>query len=619
MRSGAICGEKDAARGPADGREESGTERAAHEAVARPGDRHALFAICPLARRRIMMNLRHIPMGTARVAAGRRAYRRQAWAEAYAELSSAGQTTDGLGVDDLERLAVSSYLVGKDEVSADAWTRAHYACLRDHDVRRAARASFWLALDLLTRGELAQANGWMARALRILDDEHADGPERGLILALVIRAHLRSGNVAAAAEAVRDVVALSGRFPDPELQIFGALIHAQVEARQGNTAKTATLFDEVMVAVTTADVSPIAVGVAYCAVIEGCVSMCDLGRAREWTAALTRWCSAQPDLVPFRGQCLVHRAELIRFSGAWPEALTAAREACRWLIESLEQSGLSATTRGLSAFKYPVGAAYYQLAETHRGRGDWARAGDAYRRASDYGHSPEPGLALLRLAEGRRRAAEAAIRRVLAETHARRARASVLSAAVEILIAVSDLPGARAAADELAALAACAPARYLETLSAQAHGSLQLAEADAHGSLPLLRRAWMGWQELEAPWEAARVRVLIGRACRALGDDDAAELEFDAARRVFARLGARPDAAAVAALQGTGTSGSAALTPRERQVITLVSAGKTNRAIASELAISERTVDRHVSNILTKLDLPSRTAATSYAHKQGLV
>jgi DNA-binding CsgD family transcriptional regulator len=558
-------------------------------------------------------------MGTARLAAGRRAYQRHAWAEAYAALSSADQTSETLKPDDLERLAISSYLVGRDDVSADAWTRAHQACLRERDVRRAARASFWLALDLVTRGELAQANGWMARTQRILDDECADCPERGLILALVTRTHLKAGNVAAAAEAVRDVVELSGRFPDPELQIFGGLIHAQVEARKGNAAKTATLFDEIMVAVTTSDVSPIAVGVAYCAVIEGCVSMFDLGRAREWTAALSRWCSAQPDLVPFRGQCLVHRAELIRLSGEWPEALAAAEEACRWLVESLEQSRTSAATRGLSSFKYPVGAAYYQLAEAHRVRGDWTRAGDAYRLASDYGHSPEPGLALLRLAEGHRPAAEAAIRRVVAETQARPARVSVLSAAIEILIAADDLTGARAAAAELTALAAQVAAPYLETLSAQANGSLRLAEGDAHAGLPLLRQAWTGWQELEAPWEAARVRVLIGRTCRALGDDDAAGLEFEAARRVFERLGAGPDVAAVSALQGTGTSGSGGLTPRERQIITLVAAGKTNRAIAHELAISERTVDRHVSNILTKLDLPTRTAATSYAHKQGLL
>jgi len=302
---------------------------------------------------------------------------------------------------------------------------------------------------------------------------------------------------------------------------------------------------------------------------------------------------------------------------AWSEALSEAERACGWLTASNDDAGNQPRR---SSFKHPVGAAFYQLAEIHRLRGEFVNADAAYRRANEYGHAPEPGLALLRLAQGDPRAAEASIRRVLGEPHARHRRAAVLAAGIEIMLEVADLPAARAAADELAAMAGQSDARYLRALAAHAAGTVRLTSGDAQGALTALRQAWMDWQEIDAPWDAARVRVLLGLACRALGDDGSAHLEFVAAERVFQRLGAAPDLARLNALRSPSpATGEGRLTPRERQVLALIATGMTNRAIATALAISDRTVDRHVSNILSKLDLPSRSAATAYAYERGLV
>ena len=555
-------------------------------------------------------------IGAGSLQRGRESHARQAWGEAYAQLSAADRVAS-LEPEDLERLAAAAYLYGKD--ADDLWARAHHAFLDAGHRERAARCAFWLVLDLLARGEQARANGWRARALRLLEEGRCDCAECGLVLVLLARQDLKLGDITGAHDHARRAVELAQRFEDPDLRVFSRLILGQTLARRGDAGDAATLFDEIMVAVTVGDASPMAVGIVYCAVIDTCHALFDFARAREWTAALSRWCGAQPDLVVFRGQCLVHRAELVRLHGAWSQALAEAEQACSWLTQAISQLETPADAHKLSAFKYPVGPAFYQVAEIHRLRGDFAKAHAAYRQASEYGHPPDPGLALLRIAQGRPDAATAAIRRVLQEPQNRPKRASVLAACVEIMIAVSDLPSARAAADELAAIAREGNAPYLRALSAQATGNVLLSEGDAHAALAALRIAWMGWQEMEAPWEAARVRVLLGLTCRALDDEDAAELEFEAAQRVFQRLMAAPDVARVTMLQSSLASAAAGgLTRRERQVVALVATGQTNRAIAQALALSERTVDRHVSNILTKLDLPSRSAVTAYAYAHGL-
>jgi DNA-binding CsgD family transcriptional regulator len=538
---------------------------------------------------------------------GRAAIERKAWAQAYEHLSAADAVAP-LHPLDLEQLATAAFLVGETDPSLKLWARAFDQHAHRRDAPRAARCAFWIVLELLNVREQAQASGWLVRAQRLLDTGDHDCPERGLLLVLAARLQAMQGAALEASATAATAAAAGERFDDPDLQAFGRLILAELQAVAGHTASATALFDEIMVAVTVGEVSPVAVGTLYCAVIAGCHAFSDIARAREWTAALSRWCSAQPELVRFRGQCLVHRAEILRLTGEWSEAAREAAEAC---------ASANLDDPALGRF---VGAAFYELAEIHRVRGDFSAAEEAYRKAAQCGRSPEPGLALLRLAQNRPDVAVASIRRVIGERLDQTARARALAACTEIMISVRDVAAARAAASELGAIADASGARFLRALASQARGSVLLAEGEARAALADLRVGWMAWQELEAPYDAARVRVLLGLACRALGDHDTAELEFEAAGRVFRRLDARPDIERLAALaRSPSRAAPPALTARELQVLKLITSGKTNRAIAHDLAISERTVDRHVANILRKLALSTRSAATAYAYEHRLV
>jgi ATP/maltotriose-dependent transcriptional regulator MalT len=509
--------------------------------------------------------------------------------------------------DDLERQATAAALRGEDEAAEDLWISAHNEWLHRHDPRRAARCIFWLVLELFNRREWARGAGWLARGRHVLEPV-GDCGALGLLLALESRNDLRQGETIRASESALRAVALAHQFPDPELHVFSRMTLALVHTRRGEAREAAPLFDEIMIGVTVDEVSPIAVGIAYCAVIDACRSLFDLGRAREWTNALDRWCATQQHLVAFRGKCLVHRTEVLRLSGDWSQAFTEAEQACAW-SGSHENS-----------FRYPSGAAFYELGELHRLRGDFEAATAAYRQASEHGQAPEPGLALLQFAQGNRDIAATAIRRLLNERQSNVSRADVLLAATEILTAVGDGEPARAAADELSRMRDQMGAPVLRALAAHATGAVCLADGDPTTALNHLRAAWMVWQELEVPYQAARVRVLLGLACQRSGDQVAAEFEFEGARKFFQRVSAQPDIERVERLMRPGDSGSAQpLSARELQVIELLATGKTNREIAQALSISERTVDRHVSNILLKLNLPTRSAATAYAFQHDLV
>ena len=523
------------------------------------------------------------------------------WADAFEELSEAHREAR-LQVEDLERLAVAAYMVGKDDDCEEAWTAAHNAWLRRGKAERAARCAFWQALGLFFRGDLAPAMGWVGRGGRLLEDGSHDCVEQAWLRMLTALPLLFDGDVAVHASYV-EAGEIAGRFGDADATMFARLCQGYSLILQGRTSEGTALLDEVMVSVTADEVAPMLAGIAYCQVIALCHAVFDRRRAREWTEALTRWCDSQPDLVPFRGNCLVHRCEIFQLQGAWTVALDSARRACDWLAGPPPWDAL--------------GSAYYQLAEIQRLRGEVAEAEESYRRAGLAGRDPQPGMSLLRLAQGRVDLAVAAIRRTLDESQDPSARARLLPACVEVFIEAQDIAGARAATGELAEIAGQLDTPYLTALATYASGAVLLAERDPGAALTALRSAHRSWLDLEAPHEAARSRVLIGVACRELGDDASAELEFDAARGVLEELSARPDLERLARLTGSSPEGS--LSRRENEVLALVATGKTNRAIAAELFISEKTVARHVSNIFKKLRVSSRSEATAYAFKHGLV
>jgi ATP/maltotriose-dependent transcriptional regulator MalT len=535
---------------------------------------------------------------------GRESYGRRAWRDAYRSLSLADQATP-LGVEDLELLAISAYLTGRDDDYLNTLDRAHHAHLDAGDGVRAARCAFWLGLNLLLRGGMGRATGWFARAQRLLGGGQRDCVEQGYLLLPAAEQHLSAGDYEAAHITAADAAEIGDRFRDPDLSACARHVQGRALMLQRQVQKGLALLDEAMVAVTTGELSPIMTGLIYCSVIDACRQMYALDRAREWTSALSHWCDEQPEMVAFTGVCRVHRAEIMQLHGAWSEAITEARRACE------RRHGVN---------QQAAAAACYQQGEVHRLRGDFAAAEEAYRRASQSGWEPQPGLALLRLAQGRADTAATAIRRVIGATPGDLQRTRLLPAYLEIALAAGDMPQAREACRELDEIAKTFGTAVLGAMAAHARGALELAEGDAKAALGSLRSARQVWQQIEAPHLAARVRVLAALACRTLGDDDGAALELEAARVVFEKLGAAPDLAYVDSLvQGTAAGHAPGLTLRELEVLRLVSAGKTNKAIAAELSLSEKTVDRHMSNIFAKLDVPSRAAATAYACKHNLV
>ena len=525
----------------------------------------------------------------------REAYGRRAWTRAH-ELFSSIDEAGPLAPEDLERLAVCSYMLGLDDQQLAALARAHHAHRREGDRRGAVRAAFWLMVHLMIRGELGRATGWHGRARRLVEPDAGDCVERGYLASADALRCMMAGDLRGSRDAAAAAVDAGERFSEPDLVALGLSDLGRALIEEGAVAEGLAKLDEAMVAAAAGELSPIATGFVYCGVIEGCHETYELARAREWTVALTEWCGQQPDLVPFTGTCLLHRAEILQIRGAWDEALAEARLARRRFAERGDRRAAGETA--------------YRCGEILRVRGDLAGAERAFRDASRHGREPQPGLALLRLAEGRTEAASATIAGVLDAATEWMARARLLPAFVEIAVAAGDLDAARAACDELDEIAARNGRAMLLASAAQARGAVELAAGDARAAARLLRTSSRLWLELEAPYEAARARLLVAEACRSMGDDETAALEGEAARDELARLGA------------AGAPGGAephGLTPRELEVLRRLVTGESNKAIAARLGLSRRTVDRHVSNLYGKLRVSSRAAATAYAYEHELV
>jgi len=537
----------------------------------------------------------------------RAAYDARDWPAAAGAYAGAGHE---LAAVDLERWGLAAFLVGRDEESDSARERAHYAFLAEGDPEGAVRVGHTLAVTLRVRGEVARASGWFSQVQTVLDQHGLGASVWPLYLGVSAgMGMLFGGQANDAVDYFTRLLADAEAFDDVELHTLIRNGLGQSLVASGRVAEGLGWLDEVMVRVTTGSgISPQITGLMYCAVIDTCRRCFDVQRAREWTAVLSRWCTDQRGMVPYRGQCLVHRSEVLQLHGSWPDACAEIERVFALLGDHPRDPA--------------AGMAHYQRGELHRLRGDGAEAEASFRRAAQCGHDPQPGLALLRLAEGDVAAAWATIRRAAGEPgRAAHDRARLLPAYVVIALAAGEVADAREAAKDLAAAAARQESSYLGAAAAFAEGEVDLADGRPADASARLRTALVAWQSQGAMYDSARCRLSLARACRALGDEESAELELDAARAAFEELGAEPDRRQAEQLAHRPQRGPrvGTLTPRESQVLRLVATGATNRAIAADLYVSEKTVARHVANIFLKLRISSRAAATAYAFEHRLV
>lgn len=504
---------------------------------------------------------------------------------------------------ELDQLATAAELTGRHDVAVQALQRA-FVMSQDHDdLPRSVWCVFRLAMSSAAHGEPALSAGWVARAEGLVAGLEEGTAEQGWVAFLRMFRHLNAGAFALASACADEAAAAGRRHRDRDLTAIGTCAQGRMALYTGRVAEGLALLDEAMVRVVAGEASPIIAGHVYCVAIEGCQEISDFARVAEWTAALERWCEAQPGLLAFTGQCALHRGQLLRLHGDWPGALAELDlAAARYLAVGAPDA---------------IGLAACESGDVLRLRGQFDAADDAYQRAADHCFDPQPGLALLWLAQGRVDAAAAAIRGRLAEPGGPVQRSRLLPAAVHILLAAGDAETGRALAEELDGLAAAFGSAPLEAMAAQAAGEVELAAGDPAGALPYLRKAERSWARSAGPYDRALVRVLTGRALAGLGDAASARRELEAARMEFRRLGAAPDADAVDRLLAP-VALPAGLTAREAEVLRLVATGRSNPQIAAALVLSEKTVARHLSNIFGKLDVRSRTAAAAYAFEHGL-
>jgi len=531
---------------------------------------------------------------------GRDALARGAWSDAYEGLRAADPSQ--LSAHDFEGLADAAWWMSRLPESLEWRQRAYAAYAAAGDDYGAAGAAARLAIELFSRDEPAVGAGFLMSAKR-----HAEAVPEGAahgFLAMVEATVARfSGDLERATELSDGAIVIGRRFADRDLVAMALHTKGLALIAAGRVAEGLPLMDEAMASVVAGELSAYFTGIIYCSLIAACLELSDVRRAGDWSDAARTWCESLPSSSPFPGMCRVNRAEVARLRGAWSEAEAEAVRAC----EELE-----AVDPALA------GWAHAQVGDIRRRTGDLAGAERAFDRARELGADPQPGVALLRLAQGKTEAARTALRLALASEQEPARRARLLAADVQAALVAGAIGDAETSADELASIADTTGMQAYHAAAAMAAGAVRLAEGDVPAALERLRAAMTAYQELRLPCEAATARSLYGQALGAAGDEDGARAELRAALATFERLGAVPDARATARLLDGPEALPSGLTARECEVLRLVAAGKTNRDIAVELVISEHTVARHLQNMFAKIGVSSRAGATAYAYEHGL-
>jgi ATP/maltotriose-dependent transcriptional regulator MalT len=531
----------------------------------------------------------------------RQAYVRQRWTDAHAGFASVAATSE-LTLDDLAAFADAAWWLGRTDESLALSEQRYRRCLQADRAPAAARLAVEIGFLWLIRGEQQIGSGWISRARRLLA-EAPECPEQGYLRSLEAHEALATGRFDDARTIAQDMQALATRHDDPTLGAIGLVLEGVASVRSGEITRGLALCDEAMLPVHAGDVVPTWAGNLYCQVMALCFELADLERARAWTEATERWCDQFSNAAMFTGICRVHRAQLLHLEGDWDRAEARAAQACRDLADMNVEV---------------AAAGQYEIGELRRVRGDDTGAEQAFTRAHDLGRDPQPGMALLRLAQGDAAAARAALSAALAGVDQPLARVPLLTALLDVADALDDPELARAAACELGGIATTFATPGIHARAATASGVAHLLAGEPDRALVHLRTSCRGWRELRCRYELARTQVRLGRALDAVGDIEAAVREREHAAAAFRELGARRDLAALDRVTGSRPT-FGGLTDREAQVLGLVADGASNAAIADRLTISERTVERHLSNIFLKLDVSSRTQAARLAFEHGLV
>jgi len=522
------------------------------------------------------------------------------WRAIHDELARRELTS--LSAAELDQLGESLFWLDRPDDSIAVLGRAFTAHVADGDHAGAAMAAWQLFYDYALVGEMALANGWLERARR--EAAHVEGSATAGFLAVA------ESDRAAGAGALEDAVTHAER----AVELGRATGHADLTAMAlqakgralvacGRLDEGIVALDEAMVAVVNGELTPLFTGWVYCNALSTCHDLADLTRAIQWSESAMRWCDDLREGRLYPGICRLHVVELATLRGTWETAAVMAQQACEELTSHDPRY---------------AGVAHYLIGELHRMAGDLDLAEEAFTSAHQLGRVPQPGLARVRLAQGRFDAAVNGLRLALEPVPlAPLRRTELLAALADAQLAVGDIDAAAAAAAEMTEVVHGSASVYLDAVTRTTEAQVLLARGDALASCRRAGEAVERFQALGLPYDGARAREVRGAAAQVINELDTAQLELAAARETFQRLGAEPDARRVAALLGQAPPSP--LSSREIEVLRLVARGGTNKEVAGELLVSEHTVARHLSNIYTKLGVGSRSAATAFAYERSLI